>query len=231
MSRTFSRLAVYASVVLGLLLGSSPTLAAPARTVSVPAQANAETVAYCVEPVEVEFLGYINAYRADFGLGALRMSQTAGAAAEHHSVEMATANYFSHELLNGVGWSHNMINHGYTYNAYRGENIAAGYAGAWDTFLLFKGSPAHNAAMLDSKYTVIGIGRAFNDASTYKYYWTTDFASYTDGAAVICGQSAPAPAQPIATDAPTQPATVTPTTTTTTKFRGGGKPGGKRSLR
>jgi len=231
MSRTFSRLAVYVSLVLGLLLGSSPTLAAPARTGSTPVQANADTGAYCVEPVEVEFLGYINAYRAENNLGALQMSQTAGAAAEHHSVEMATANYFSHELLNGVGWSQNMTNHGYTYNAYRGENIAAGYARAWDTFLLFKGSPAHNAAMLDAKYTVIGIGRAFNDASTYKYYWTTDFASYTDGAAVVCGQAAPAPAQPVATVAPTEPAAAAPTATVTTKFRGGGKPGGKRSLR
>lgn len=233
MSRTFARLTLYVSLALGLIFSSSAALAAPGRTGSAPVQANAGTGDYCVEAEEVAFLGHINDYRAQNGLGALRMSQTAGAAAEHHSVEMATYNYFSHPMLNGVSWSQNMTNHGYTYNTYRGENIAAGYAGAWDTFLLFKGSPAHNTAMLDPKYTVIGIGRVFNEASTYKYYWTTNFGGYTDGAAVICGQAAPA--QTVATAAPTQAAASAPTATTPSKTRGGGKPGGrpdgKRSMR
>ena len=38
----------------------------------------------------------------------------------------------------------------------------------------------HNAAMLNPAYTVFGIGRAYNAAATYRWYWTADFGGYAD---------------------------------------------------
>lgn len=203
-------------MAVAIALTTAITLA-PAQ----PAAAIA-TSQYCMEPEEVAFLGLINQYRAQNGLGPLVASQTVGAAAEHHSLDMATNDYFSHTLANGQKWSDAMRDHGYTYNTYRGENIAAGNADASNTFIQWMNSPGHNANMLNPNYSVIGIGRAFSASSTYGYYWTTDFGGYVDGAA--CGSpSAPAPQPaPQPTTAPA-PAPSQPSSS--------GSGGGSRTLR
>jgi uncharacterized protein YkwD len=84
-----------------------------------------------------------------------------------------------------VTWSQNIKNHGYTYNTYRGENIAAGNSTALNTFNQWKKSPSHLSIMLSSNFKAIGIGRAYKSTSTYKWYWTADFGGYVD-AAVSC---------------------------------------------
>ncbi len=208
--RTFLVLVVVALVTLAGTPGT--VVAGPARIGDQSISAAAATESYCAEPEEVAFLNLINVYRAQNGLGALRMSQAVGAAAEHHSAEMASSNYFSHTMLNGISWSQNMSNHGYTYNTYRGENIAAGSAAAYDTFMQWKNSPGHNANMLNGNFNTIGIGRVYGGSSTYKYYWTTNFGGYVDGAAVVCGQAAPAP-QPSIAPTPTNTPVPTPTNT------------------
>ena len=53
-----------------------------------------------------------------------------------------------------------MTKHGYTYNTYRGENIAAGNASASATFTQWRNSPTHNTNMLNANFRAIGIGRA-----------------------------------------------------------------------
>jgi uncharacterized protein YkwD len=60
-----------------------------------------------------------------------------------------------------------------------GENIAAGNSGALDTFNQWKGSPGHNANMLDSRFTALGIGRAIG-AGMYGSYWTNVFGGVTE---------------------------------------------------
>jgi hypothetical protein len=108
---------------------------APSHAFAAPA------AAYCAEPEELAFLAIINDYREQNGLWPLALSQAMGAAAEHHSADMAANDYFSHTLFDGTSWSKNMTNHGYTYNTYRGENIAAGNELASNTFLQWKNSP------------------------------------------------------------------------------------------
>ncbi|HEV2109645.1 MAG TPA: CAP domain-containing protein [Thermomicrobiales bacterium] len=202
------------ALTLALTLVSALTLA-PAR----PAAA-LSTGAYCLEPEEAAFLTLINQYRAQHGLPALATSQTVGAAAKHHSASMATGNYFNHTLLSeGIGWSDNMRAHGYTYNTYRGENIAAGHASAYATFLQWQNSPGHNANMLNPSYRVIGIGRAYSATATYGYYWTTNFGGYVDGPAAVCGQSAPVP-PPVTAPPPVQQPSA-PSTGGTRTLRGG----------
>lgn len=144
------------------------------------------TSAYCADPQEQAFLNKINAYRAAKGLSALVSSQTLGAAADHHSIDMANKNYFSHTLKNGTTWSQNVKNHGYTATSTMGENIAAGNADALATFKQWKTSPEHNKNMLSKNYKAIGIGRAYNANSRYDWYWTTDFGGAADGAATTC---------------------------------------------
>ena len=136
---------------------------------------------WCADTEEARMLGLINEHRAANGRPALRLSQTLGAAAEHHSVDMAEKSYFSHTLKDGTSWSQNVTNHGYTYSTYRGENLAAGRSDAAGTFVSWKNSSGHNANMLNKNYKVVGIDRAYGSTSTYKWYWTTTFGGYADG--------------------------------------------------
>jgi len=206
--------------ILAVLTGSTPILAGPRPAAHVSRTSFTATADYCAEPEDLAFLKLINDYRAQNGLGPLVMTQTLGAASEHHSLDMATHNYIGHTLYDGTSRSQNMTNHGYTYNTYRGENIAAGYDSAASVFAGWKASPDHNTAMLSANFTAIGVGRA---ASTTDgtWYWTTDFGGYTDAGAQICGgASTPAP-QPTSTTTATPVATATstpapqPTATTT----------------
>lgn len=125
-------------------------------------------------------LTLINDYRAQNGLGALRVSVALTRAADWMSADMATKNYFNHTDSQGRDPFVRMTAFGYNYAGYRGENIAAGYNDAARTFNLWRNSPGHNAAMLNANFNVIGISRAYGSSSTYKWYWTTDFGSFVD---------------------------------------------------
>jgi uncharacterized protein YkwD len=129
---------------------------------------------------ERAFLKLINDYRAQKGLGTLKVSAAASCASDFHSRDMASKNYFSHTLASGMSWSENMTRFGYNYNTTRGENLAAGNAAADKTFLQWKNSPGHDANMRNPDFKVIGIARAYGADSSYKYYWTTDFGGAVD---------------------------------------------------
>ncbi|MDQ4099674.1 MAG: CAP domain-containing protein [Chloroflexota bacterium] len=186
--RSLSR--ALASVVLGAFLvtavGGGRIAAAPANSdAAAPMLANTAT-GYAPSSQECAFLTIINSYRQSKGIAALKMTRILGASAEHHSVDMAKSGVFSHTLSTGVTWSQNMTNHGYTFSTYRGENIAAGYSLAQDTFNQWKNSPTHNANMLNGNFKAIGIGQVYNSTSKWKYYWTTNFGGYVDSTMVSC---------------------------------------------
>lgn len=126
---------------------------------------------------ESSFLTLINAYRAQNGAPALQVSAVLTQASDWMSTDMANKNYFSHTDSEGRDPFARMMDFGYPGGGYSGENIAAGNASAQDTFTQWKNSPGHNANMLDANYRVIGIARAYSAASSYGWYWTTDFGS------------------------------------------------------
>ena len=142
---------------------------------------------YCLGKPEQQFLRLINDYRASKGLGKLVAGQRIGAAAQHHSVDMARRNYFDHTTLGtDTDAKQRMITHGYPADRTSwGENIYAGYGdgdgdglpqqSAREAFDGWKASPGHNANMLKAGFKAIGIDRAYDADATYKYYWTTDF--------------------------------------------------------
>ncbi len=158
---------------------------------------------------EQAFLTLINNYRQQNGLTALKASVSLTNASKWMSGDMAAKNYFSHTDSLGRDPFTRMRAFGYNYNTYMGENIAAGYSDAANTFNQWKNSAGHNANMLNPNFNVIGIGRVANASSTYRYYWTTNFGGYVDQ--VISPGGTPTP-----TPTPTPTATPTPTPTPST---------------
>ena len=126
---------------------------------------------------ERAFLGLINDYRRKSGAGNLSLQDQLGAAADHHSQDMASKNYFSHTLSNGDSPEKNIERFGYTNWSFVGENIAAGQETAKAVMDAWKSSPEHDKNMRDKNFTEIGIGRAYNKSSKYGWYWTTTFGS------------------------------------------------------
>jgi uncharacterized protein YkwD len=158
----------------------SPALALALLTFAVLPAAAASAADPVLDAEEKAFCNTINQYRAQNGKSALRVSVSLTNASKWMSNDMATKNYFSHTDSLGRTFSTRLGALGYSYSTSKAENIAAGNATAATTFAQWKASSGHNTNMLSSSYTVIGIGRAYSSASTYKWYWTTDFGGYVD---------------------------------------------------
>lgn len=147
------------------------------------------TYAQTLDSEELSFLTLINNYRAQNGAGPLQVSVALENSSTWMSNDMASKNYFSHTDSLGRDPFTRMNAFGYPYYP-AGENIAAGYSDAQNTFNLWVNACdpdssgactyAHRKNMLSTSYVVIGIGRAYNAGSTYGWYWTTDFGGYLD---------------------------------------------------
>lgn len=160
-----------------------------------------------IDGEEQAFLGLINTYRAQNGLGALSMSTNLNRASTWMAADMGQKNYFSHTDSLGRSPSTRAVDCGYPQGA--GENIAAGtnWSTASAVFAAWQGSAGHNANMLNGSYRQIGISRVFTSGSTYGWYWVTDFGTTNDGTSGGGGTTNPTatPTRPAATATPTQP--------------------------
>jgi uncharacterized protein YkwD len=93
-------------------------------------------------------------------------------AAQGHSQDMATNNFFSHTGSNGSTFSQRIAATGYT-GAPGGENIAAGSETAQGAFDSWRTSTAgHCQGMMNANINEIGIGYARHTPSTWTHYWT-----------------------------------------------------------
>jgi uncharacterized protein YkwD len=170
---------------------------------------------------EQQFVTLINNYRAQNGLGPLAIDWELQASADWMSDDLGRNAYFSHtDSLNRDPWTR-MCDFGYCYNTYKGENIAGGFTTAQAAFTAWQNSPGHNANMLGSHYTVMGIARVYTAGSPYSWYWTNDFGGQASGAAPPGGSTStptrsPTPSPTIAptpTPSPTRSPTPTPSPT------------------
>ena len=116
---------------------------------------------YTPDGEERAFLDLINAYRRQHGAGNLSLQDQLGAAAEHHSQDMAQKNYFSHKLANGDSAEENIARFGYRDWDHVGENIAAGFETAEAVMAAWKKSAEHDRNMRNNDFDEIGIGRAY----------------------------------------------------------------------
>jgi uncharacterized protein YkwD len=166
---------------------------------------------------ERKFADLINAYRAQNSLPKLTVSVNLNREASWHAKDMADKNYFSH--TDSLGRSPEVRGKDCGTTTLIGENIAAGTSRdlAQEAFDAWKASSGHNKNMLNSGYKQIGIARYYNAASTYDWYWVTDFSLNTDGTDMLAGSTPPA-ATATPTLTPTKAAgtaTATPTRTPT----------------
>ena len=151
-----------------------------------------------------DVLGQLNTYRLNSGLNALEYDLTLEAAMEGHCHHMAEHGFFSHThsyanepesqtpslrtAANGAG-------------ATGWENIAVGYGTPSAVMAAWKASSGHNANMLQSSHTRVGIGY-YSSGN----YWGQIFGS---GAPVVPEVTAPS----VATPASATPNPVTGSTT------------------
>ncbi|MDP9364743.1 MAG: CAP domain-containing protein [Chloroflexota bacterium] len=156
------RVALLVTVVVGGL--GATWLAAPGGAGAISASG------YKPDAQECQFLAIINRYRASKNKGKLALSATLGAAAEHHSRDMARKKKLYHSDL-----SKNLRAHDYD-GGYAGENVAVGYAKAKAVFEAWRESADHDRNMRDGGFKAIGIGRAKGG----EWYWTTTFGNGAD---------------------------------------------------
>ena len=90
---------------------------------------------------------------------------------------MGAQDYFEHTSLDGREFGDRMTEAGFMGAGPWGENIAAGSATPEAVVQGWMNSPGHCANIMNPQYRVIGIGYAFDDASTFGHYWTQDFAA------------------------------------------------------
>jgi uncharacterized protein YkwD len=165
---------------------------------------------------EAAFLDLLNAYRSANGTGPLTVDAELRSAARWMAEDMATNDYFSHTDSLGRDTFTRMDAFGYSYNTWRGENLAAAVETAQAAMDIWKGSSGHNSNMLNPHYRAVGIARAYGPGSSFGWYWATKFGGHTGTAPrPLPPVQEPVAPPPALTPAPTapEPAPATPAPT------------------
>ena len=166
-------------------------------------------VAWCVPaaastPEEVqEVTRLINIERTGRGLRPLSIEARLVIAAQQHSDDMATHNFFSHTGSDGRDLWQRLLDVGYSAQL-AGEAIAGGQSSPADVVSGWMNSDGHRMLLLHPDVAHLGVGHAYNAGATFKHYWTADVAQPGSG------YTTPTPA-PTAT--PRVTATTPPTAT------------------
>jgi uncharacterized protein YkwD len=144
------------------------------REVEAPAYRSALSDGGVASPEEQEVVRLVNLEREIANLHPLAWDNALGAAAWDHSTDMAQQDYFSHTSLDGRQFNQRITAAGYPYST-GGENIACGYSTPQAVMNGWMNSSGHRANILNASFCDIGVGYAFESASSYRYYWTQDF--------------------------------------------------------
>jgi uncharacterized protein YkwD len=119
-----------------------------------------------------------NQFRAQNGLAPLTLNSKLSEAAQTHSQNMATQDFFSHTGKDGSSMGDRVSNAGYDWRTVA-ENIAAGQRTPSEVVTSWINSPGHRANMLNTTIKEIGVGYFFlaEDTGTTNYnaYWTQNF--------------------------------------------------------
>lgn len=129
----------------------TPRPTAPQETPEVAASAP-ESTTTASSPRADRILEGTNAARADAGLTALRVDPCLARMAQRHAQRLAASGSLYHQDLGTV-----MASCG---TSTAGENVAMNHTGAADMVDQWLGSSGHRANLLNSRFTLIGIGVA-----------------------------------------------------------------------
>jgi len=205
-----------ACTAIAVVLGTLVVLIAPAQaltncTVSPEDQA--------VDAEEQQLLTLINQYRAANDLPPLAMDPDLTRAAASFARDMANFNYVGANHVDRLGRDipTRLTQCDVAYTAWA-ENIAWGYDEAEEVFAAWQASPSHNANMLNPNVTLAGIGRAFDAASDFDWYWVLNLTAPASGTTTTTSSTTTSTSTTSTTVAPTTTTTSTivlPTTTTT----------------
>jgi uncharacterized protein YkwD len=107
----------------------------------------------------------------------LRWSSKLQQAADKHSNDMATHNFFSHKSAsNGSTLIERLRSVDYSYR-FAGENIGAGPSTVAQVMDMWVASPAHCVNMMTEHFAELGVSCKNNSNSKYKTYWTLKAAA------------------------------------------------------
>ncbi len=121
-------------------------------------------------------LAAINQERAQRNIDPLTLNPLLSQAAQVHSDDMASNDFFSHTGSDGSNAGVRIARTGYQARGWA-ENIAAGYPSAAAVVAGWMQSDGHRRNILNPLFTEIGIGRADNPNTTYGIYWTNVFGT------------------------------------------------------
>jgi uncharacterized protein YkwD len=105
----------------------------------------------------------------------LTMNASLRLAAQGHSLDMATNNYFSHTSLDGRTFVDRIRAAGYLGSSPLGENIAAGQGSPAAVVNAWMASTGHCQNIMNGSFRAIGVGYAYRAGSQYGSYWTQNF--------------------------------------------------------
>lgn len=135
---------------------------------------------------DAELLSLTNAERSKQGVAALCLSSQLNSAAQAHAEDMANNNYFSHTSQDGRAFFQRIAATGYSYSG-SAENIAAAGATPSETISQWMNSSGHRTNLLNTAYTEVGFGYAYNANSQWQRYWVQVLAK--PAGAATCSNS------------------------------------------
>jgi uncharacterized protein YkwD len=97
-------------------------------------------------------------------------------AARHHSVQMATFNFFDHRGPDSTHVGNRVDAVGYHWRIV-GENLFAGVEVASEVVYGWLDSPGHCKNLMNPDFTELGVACVRNTSSQYETYWTQVFAA------------------------------------------------------
>jgi len=111
-------------------------------------------------------------------VGALALDASLTRAALDHSKDMALHDEFDHRGHDGSTPALRVERAGFGAHRIVGENIAAGAMTAAEVTQGWLASPAHCENIMDSRFTLFGVGFAENLRTRSLVFWTQDFAAH-----------------------------------------------------
>ncbi|MFI8437255.1 sigma-70 family RNA polymerase sigma factor [Streptomyces sp. NPDC079020] len=115
----------------------------------------------------------VNAERAKEGCGPVRGNGLMSTAAQRHSADMASRDYFAHTSPDGTDPGDRLTTAGYRWSTY-GENIAKGQRTPADVMSSWMDSPGHRANILNCSFKEIGVGIQSTGSGPV---WTQNFGA------------------------------------------------------
>ena len=140
--------------------------------------APAATAAPQLSRAEHALIGALNDARAQRGLGGLQASAPLSRAADAHTRDMLSRDFFDHASSDGTGFDTRVRR--YAQASVLGETLAMisrRSGGAGTIVRMWLNSPPHRAILLDPRFVKVGIGRRWGTlGATGSAVVTADFA-------------------------------------------------------